>query len=333
MKQLAGLDASFLYLETPEMPMHVGALHVLELPKSYRGDYLAELRDHIASRLPLTPALRRRLVAMPLNLANPGWIDADPDLDEHIVGIRLPKKNSGMAELEAQVAALHPVLLDRDRPLWKFHVFEGLEPGPDGEKRIGLYTQVHHAAVDGQAAVALATVLFDLGPDSQKHARELPVPAPRARRGQLGTTALLRTALAGQWQQTLSLAKALPGAAGAISSMAGDAAGGMLKSLLAKFKGQGSAGVSNLGLAPRTRLNVSLSATRSYATVALPLAELNKTRRKHGASLNDAVLFIVGSALRSCSPSTARCHARPWWRRCRCPPARPVTPARTPRPR
>src|SRR6218665_1610419 len=181
MKQLAGLDASFLYLETPEMPMHVGALHVLELPRGYRGNYLRELRAHIASRLPLTPALRRRLVEMPLNLANPGWVDADPDLEAHIVGIKLPK-HSGMAELEAQVGALHPQLLPRDRPLWKFHVFEGLAPGPEGQKRVALYTQVHHAAVDGQAAVALATVIFDLGPEPP----ELPVPPPRAPRGPLG---------------------------------------------------------------------------------------------------------------------------------------------------
>jgi len=294
MKQLAGLDASFLYLETPEMPMHVGALHVLALPAGWRGNYTQTLRAHMASRLPLTPALRRRLVAMPLNLANPGWVDCDPDLDAHIVTLKLPKM-SGMAELEAQVSALHPQLLPRDRPLWKFHVFEGLAPGPEGEKLIGLYTQVHHAAVDGQAAVALAQVIFDLGPEP----RALSLPPPKARRGQLGTAGMLRAALAGQWQQTLKLAKALPGAAGAIGLMAGDAAGTGLKSLLARVTGKAIEGrIGTLGLAPRTRLNVSLSAERSYATVSLPLAELNRTRRRHGASLNDAVLFIVGGALR-----------------------------------
>lgn len=295
MQQLAGLDASFLHLETPEMPMHVGALHVLALPAGWRGNYTQTLRAHMAGRLALTPALRRRLVAMPLNLANPGWADCEPDLDAHIVTLKLPRM-SGRAALEAQVGALHPQLLPRDRPLWKFHVFEGLAPGPAGEKLIGLYTQVHHAAVDGQAAVALAQVIFDLGPEP----RELTLPPPKTRRGQLGTTGLLRAALLGQWQQTLALAKALPGAAGALSLMAGDAAGGTLKSLLARVTGKAAADgrVGNLGLAPRTRLNVSLSAERSYATVSLPLAELNRTRRRHGASLNDAVLFIVGGALR-----------------------------------
>ena len=53
MQQLSGLDASFLHLETAEMPMHVGALSVYELPREHRGDFATELRAHIASRLPL----------------------------------------------------------------------------------------------------------------------------------------------------------------------------------------------------------------------------------------------------------------------------------------
>ncbi|CAN5189582.1 wax ester/triacylglycerol synthase family O-acyltransferase [soil metagenome] len=314
MKQLAGLDASFLFLETPEMPMHVGALHVLELPPGTKGRYVDALRAHIASRLPLTPALRRRLVAMPLNLSNPGWVDAAPDMEVHIVSVRLPK-NSRMAELEAAVGELHPVLLDRELPLWKFHVFEDLAPTEDGHKRVALYTQLHHAAVDGQAAVALASVLLDVSPEP----RELNLPhahASRAKRGQLGTAGMLRAALAQQWQQTLKLARALPGAATTLSQMAaqsaGVAAGGGLKSLLARLTGKTSEkSVSNLGLAPRTRLNVSLSATRSFATVSIPLAELNKARRKHGASLNDAVLFIVGSALRRLFTKHGPCPKKP----------------------
>jgi diacylglycerol O-acyltransferase len=76
MQQLSGLDASFLYLETPEMPMHVGALHVFELPAGYKGHFVNDLRKHIAARLPTAPVLRRRVGWMPLNLANPAWVDA-----------------------------------------------------------------------------------------------------------------------------------------------------------------------------------------------------------------------------------------------------------------
>ncbi len=300
MRQLSGLDASFLYLETAQMPMHVGALHIFELPASYRGDFAADMRTHMAARLPLAPALRRKLAWMPLNLAPPAWVDADPDLDEHIVAIGLPA-GSGQAELEAQVGRLHPVLLERDRPLWKFHVFTGLEPGPEGEKRYAMYTQLHHAAVDGQAAVALAQAILDLGPEP----REILQRAPREKKGQLGIAEMLRGALANQWQQVSNLVKALPSAVGAISQMAaqsaGDAASGTVEAVVSRVKGRASArakSVSNLGLAPRTRLNSTVSNTRAFAGVSLPLAELNAARRRHHASLNDAVLTICSGALR-----------------------------------
>ncbi|MBL0299779.1 MAG: hypothetical protein IPQ21_22325 [Betaproteobacteria bacterium] len=127
MQQLSGLDATFLYLETAQMPMHVGALHVFELPTGYPGRFVTALRKHIASRLPVAPALRRRLWWMPLNMANPAWVDAEPDLRRHIVEIAAQGRRP--PALEAEVSRLHSVLLDRERPLWKMHVFEGLAPG------------------------------------------------------------------------------------------------------------------------------------------------------------------------------------------------------------
>ncbi len=300
MRQLSGLDASFLYLETAEMPMHVGALHLFELPASYRGDFLADMRRHMASRLPLAPALRRKLAWMPLNLAAPAWVDAEPDLAEHIVGITLPE-GSGLSELEAQVGELHPVLLERSRPLWKFHVFDGLEPGPNGEKRYAMYTQLHHAAVDGQAAVALAQAILDLGPEP----REIPARPARERKGQLAMTEMLRGALSNQLDQLGNLVKALPAAVSAISQVAAQTAGGAVgdtvASVWSRIKGAGpksGKSVSTLGLAPRTRLNATVSDTRAFAAVSLPLAELNAARRRHHASLNDALLMICSSALR-----------------------------------
>lgn len=300
MKQLSGLDASFLYLETAEMPMHVGALHQFELPRTYRGDFLADMRAHMAARLPLAPAMRRKLAWMPLNLAAPAWVDAVPDLEEHIVGITLPA-GSGLAELEEQVGELHPVLLDRSRPLWKFHVFDGLEPGPNGERRYALYTQLHHAAVDGQAAVALAQAILDLSPEP----RTIEARPSRERKGQLALTEMLRGALSNQLEQVGNLVKAIPSAVGAISQVAAQTAGGAIgetaASVWSRVKGESvkrSKSVSNLGLAPRTRLNATVSDTRAFATVSLPLAELNAVRRRHQASLNDAVLFVCSGALR-----------------------------------
>lgn len=292
MKQLSGLDATFLYLETPEMPMHVGALHVFELPPGTRGRFVTRLREHVASRLPATPVLRRRLWWMPLNLANPAWVDAEPDLKQHIVEIRLPRKGgraAGMRELEAQVSALHPVLLDRSRPLWKFHVFEGLAPGPNGEKRVALYTQLHHAAVDGQAAVALANALLDTTAEPRRLDLK---PSGRARTFEIGMTEMLRGVLGLQAQKVASIVRNLPDTVGTLKDATVQAIGSS-----ALLGGAGGT-PGNVTLAPRTPMNVSVTATRAFATVTLPLHELRALGRVHGATVNDMVLAVCSGALR-----------------------------------
>lgn len=296
-RQLSALDAAFLYLETPEMPMHVGALHLFELPARYKGRFVRDLRRHVAARLPLTPVLRRRLWWMPLKLANPAWVDASPDLERHIVEIRLPKA-SGLHELEDQVARLHPVLLDRSRPLWKFHVFEGLAPGPDGRKRVALYTQLHHAAVDGQAAVALANVLLDVSPRPRRVGIK---PSTRPRKYRLGLAEMLSGAVANQVQQLSHLVRTLPAAVGSLSRAAKRAAA---RSSLVT----GAKGVRNLTLAPRTVLNATVGRERAFAAVTIPLAELRELGRAHGATLNDMVLMLCSTALRR---YFARHHALP----------------------
>ncbi len=287
MKQLSGLDATFLYLETATMPMHVGALHVIELPAGFKGRFLPALRKHIASRLPVAPVLRRRLWWMPLNLANPAWVDAEPDLKLHIVEIKLPT-GSGLDALEAQVSALHPVLLDRSRPLWKMHVFEGLAPGPEGLRRVGLYTQLHHAAVDGQAAVALANVLLDTTPEPR--AIEL-VASRRTRTFSLGMTEMLRGALGNQAQKVAQIVRNLPATVGTLKDAATSAVS--QSALLTGRKGSG-----NLALAPRTALNASISTGRAFAAVTLPLADVKVLGYAHEATVNDMVLAVCSGALR-----------------------------------
>ncbi len=291
MKQLSGLDATFLYLETPEMPMHVGALHVLELPAGFKGKFITALRKHMAERLPATPVLRRKLWWMPLNLANPAWVDAEPDLKEHIVEIKLPpqaKLGDGLAALEAEVSRLHPVLLDRKLPLWKFHVFEGLGPAANGRKRVGLYSQLHHAAVDGQAAVALASVILDVTPEPRAiEARA----SKRTKTFRLEMAQMLRGVLGSQAQKVAEIVRNLPSTVGTLK----DAASTVLASS-ALLGGKG--GPSNLTLAPRTPLNNSVTVGRAFASVTLPLHELKLLGRAHEATINDMVLMLCSTALR-----------------------------------
>ena len=96
MKHLTGLDAAFLYLESPEMPMHVGSLHVYELKPGYRGSFYEDVKEHIRKRMHLAPVFHRKLALMPFDIANPVWIE-DDDVDLDHFGV-----NHIIARLDAQ---------------------------------------------------------------------------------------------------------------------------------------------------------------------------------------------------------------------------------------
>ena len=291
--RLSGLDATFLHLESPEMPMHVGSLAVYELPAGFRGKFASAVRKHLKERMPLLAPLRRRLWVMPLNITSPVWVDAVPDLKHHVVEHVLPARRSAKdgdsGALETLVGKLHVQLLDRERPLWRFHVIEGLAPSPSGRRRVAVYTQLHHAAVDGQAAVALATVILDLQPEPRPV--ELRT-STREKRFRLSLVEMISGAVTSEVQQVAHLIRALPQAASSIGSAVTRVAAH--SELLTGRKRPGS-----LGLAPHMALNAPVTARRAYATLSLPLAPLKASAKAQDATLNDALLWLVATALRN----------------------------------
>ena len=61
MEQLSGLDAAFLYCETPTMHLHVCGLLILDtstMPSGYSYD---RIRSMAYERLPKIPAVRQKL--------------------------------------------------------------------------------------------------------------------------------------------------------------------------------------------------------------------------------------------------------------------------------
>ena len=157
MKFLSGIDGAFLHLETPAMPMHVGSLSLLEPPPGHRGSFMRNVRRIYEQRLHLAPVLSRKLHEFPLGMSNPVWVQVpEVDLDYHLRHVILPAPGTH-AQFEACVGRLHSVPLDRAHPLWTVSVIEGRQDG-----RIGFYTNIHHAVVDGQAGVELMRTLFDL---------------------------------------------------------------------------------------------------------------------------------------------------------------------------
>jgi len=285
MDHLSGTDASFLHFETPETPMHVGSLMVLELPPGYAGDYYEDVKAMIARRLHLASVLTRKLAPMPFELADPVWIeDEDIDLDYHVRSLVLRRPGS-QAQLHQLVARLHSSLLDRSRPLWEMYVIEGLEDGG-----VAFYSKAHHSGVDGKAGAELAKVLYD----TTAQMREVPPPRRqyRERRGggyQLGVAELLQGALDNSALQYRKLAKMLPTAVRALSAASG---------VLASQRTAKGERPLTLGMAPKTIFNDSITNQRSYSTLTVPLGDLKALGKRVGGTVNTIVMATCSEALR-----------------------------------
>ncbi len=277
MKTLSGVDGAFLHLETPETPMHVASLHLYDLPPGRRRDFHAAMKRQLRSRLAATPVLTRRLAPMPLQFANPVWVEADEvDLDWHVQRVVLPPPGT-QEQLEACAARLHGELLDRTRPLWRLYVIDGLQSG-----QAAYYIKVHHAVLDGQAGVMLGLALCDL--EARPPARQR-IP-PRAAEHP-GIAALAASALRHDAGQYVKLLRHLPD---------------VVRSLAGLFappprEARGRLG-QNFGFGPRTPLNVPIDGERTFAAATLPLAELKALAHAHDAKLNDIVLALCSGALR-----------------------------------
>jgi diacylglycerol O-acyltransferase len=284
MNHLSGLDATFLHMESPEMPMHVGSLNVMDLPEGYTGEFYEDAKQRVAERMHLADLFTRKLALMPFDLSNPVWVeDEDIDLDYHMRHITLPKPGSNR-QLQQYVARLHSSLLDRSRPLWEFYVIDGLASG-----QVALYTKAHHAGMDGQAGIAVAQAVFDL----QATGRVVKPPRARVRRNQyqlgmaeLGGAALRNTAL-----QVKKLIQTAPAMLRALRDTVvpekddnGKRQWGMPKNL--KIFG------------PRTLLNVSITNQRTFAGRTISLAETKLIGKTLGGSLNDVVMATTAGALR-----------------------------------
>ncbi len=301
MKHLSVMDGAFLHMESAEMPMHIGSLHIFEPPAGHEANWYEEVKAHVAKRMHLAAVFTRKLALMPFDLANPIWIeDDDIDLDYHIRHTVLPKPGT-TAQLEALAARLHSTTLDRSRPLWEFYVIEGLQ-SVDGRARFGFYAKVHHAAVDGQAGVALASAVYDLTAEP----RVVRAPRPRrVNRYQLGVAELAMAGLENQAEQVVELAKLAPQILRA--AWAGiQAAVIARRSAGAVDKGSAAAAAAaatpkaarRFKFAPATPFNTSITNQRRFAGVSLPLDEVKAIGRVHGASINDMVLWLCSTALR-----------------------------------
>ena len=178
-ERLTATDASFLHIETPHEPQHVGSLSEVE-GAPLRDDAgrirIDDLRALTMGRLHRVPRLRQRVMAVPLNVGHPVWVDDDRfDIAHHVRLTALPRPGDAH-QLEELFSRIQAIPLDRSRPLWELWFVDGLE-----HDRVGLIIKSHHAMGDGIATVDLVLALVDLEPDpppDPEPPEHRPEPAP-----------------------------------------------------------------------------------------------------------------------------------------------------------
>lgn len=143
-------EASWLLMDSRERQMHVATLLIYQLPENAGEDYLhnlvADLRDETEFAAPFNKRLAR---ATGFTLL-PFWVnDSDLDMEYHVRHLALAHPG-GERELGALISRLHSNPMDKARPLWEFHIIEGLE-----NNRFAVYFKMHHSIVDGIAGVRM----------------------------------------------------------------------------------------------------------------------------------------------------------------------------------
>ncbi|MEH2628474.1 diacylglycerol O-acyltransferase [Bradyrhizobium sp. AZCC 1719] len=312
-KKLSSLDASFLYLETPEMPMHVGSMAIFRLPEGYKGDFFEEFKAMIASRLHIAPILKARLEKAPLDIDHPSWVEDDQfDIDRHIFRASLPEPRD-RATLERIVGWMHAKLLNRARPLWEFYVFEGMK-----DNEIGLYSKMHHACIDGGAGAALTSMIYDITPvprqvdpptarkvapeprdiaanliDSYQQLWTQPFDAkaapkslelPRTGKSDLGSI-LFDNAMF-QIESAVKFASSIPTMLKSVSDVVGKVSDPKSRDSLASMA------------SPPTILNKTISSERSFAGTSISLSRAKALAKTSGGKLNDVVLALSSGVVR-----------------------------------
>lgn len=282
MRQLTGLDASFLYLETANSPMHIGGLAIYD-PSTAQGGAVGfkQIMENTLKRAHRVTSMNDVIVEVPLKLDHPYWKSNGPfDPEFHIRHIALPKPGD-WRQLCIQASRLHARPLDRARPLWEFYVIEGLdnvEGYPPG--CFAVLSKMHHAAIDGASGVEVAAAIHDLTPDYKiKDTNEIirtdrtPSATELIWRSQINN---IKTPL-----RVFEVAKnTVPGVAKLVAGLA---------------RGK----LSRVTDIPRTRFNTNVSPHRAFDAVEFDLGNIKSIKDSiPGVTVNDVALAICGGGLR-----------------------------------
>jgi diacylglycerol O-acyltransferase / wax synthase len=281
-RRLSPLDGSFLRLDTQQSPMHVGWSAVFAAPGDRPRPTVEAVRERAAGRVHEVPWCRWRLAEAPLGLSEPRWIDdADFDLATHIVQLTGPDDHVSDETFEALASTALSVPLDRSRPLWQVFLVPRLHDG-----RVGMVGKIHHALVDGIAALQIVSLFVDPEPD-------LPSRPPLSWHPTGGSGAAAWAADATRDAIADGVGALRAGSSAISHPRASVAAAARAARRLATAVAE-----EVLPPAPRSQLNARIGVRRVLVGYHAP-RELLRAARGSGGTLNDVGLTAVAGALRA----------------------------------
>ena len=273
MERLSGLDAFFLYLETPTQPLNVCCILQLDTATMPGGYTFDRFRDALALRLDSVPEFRLKLADSQLNLDHPVWIDDDDfQLGRHLqrVGIPTPGGRRELADICSDIASMP---LDRDHPLWEMWVIEEIDDG----NACAVVLKAHHAVVDGVAGADLMAHLCSAEPDA-------PPPAWVSGAGAAKPLVMALSGLVGFALRPWRLATLVPATLATLVETFFRARTG--QTMAAPFA------------APPTAFNSSFSRRRNVAFTQLDLDDIKTVKNRFGVTVNDVVVALCSGVLR-----------------------------------
>ncbi|KGN36997.1 WS/DGAT/MGAT family O-acyltransferase [Knoellia subterranea] len=286
--RLSTLDSSFLALEEPTTPMHVGSVMVFDTPsEGFDYDRLVQV---IERRIAYVPRYRQRVRTVPGKLANPVWIDDERfDVSYHVRRSALPRPGND-EQLEELIGRIQPRPLDRSRPLWEVYLVEGL-----AEDRFAIITKTHQALVDGVHAVDIAHLILE---DSEVPSAEAVADTWHPSR-EPSTTELVVSALADTVRTPSQIVETLQAGVTDVKATAGrllNQAGGVASTLAR----------ASTSPAPTSPLNTRIGRARRYVMVGTDLEDYRKIRSRltkgkvaEDVTINDVILATVTGAFRT----------------------------------
>jgi len=194
-KKITFLDKTFWITESEANPKHVAGLQIFEMPEDAPEDYVenlfAELQTYKTAVSPFNCVVSRFL-GYPLKFNTIEQIDMDYHVQMHVFDDIHDKP-----ALHKFIANFHETWLDRDKPLWQYHLIKD-----KANKGFVIYVKVHHMLGDGTTLIRW----FQKGYSEQKNSEDfVPVWAANQTRSPRKKGGVLKNVMISCWDQIVSI--------------------------------------------------------------------------------------------------------------------------------